>query len=138
MAITRLTRKELYDKVWAAPLRKISATHGISDVGLAKICRRHNIPIHGRGYWVKREFGHATTQTPLPDSAQNDVISLTGSALSRDSAPDVPTLELVRPSKLHPLAEKTGRVLEKAPLSWKRLVEPMAGGLHVRVSKDGR
>ena len=65
-----LSREELYEKVWAAPLRTIAREYGLSDVGLKKICTRHDIPTPGLGYWAKVEFGKRVTRTPLPP-AQN-------------------------------------------------------------------
>ena len=41
----RLTRAELYEKVWATPMRTLAKEFGMSDVGLAKVCRRHDIPV---------------------------------------------------------------------------------------------
>ena len=46
---TRLTREELYDKVWTEPVRTVARQFGISDVGLAKDCKRLKIPLPGRG-----------------------------------------------------------------------------------------
>ena len=43
-------RQELYDLVWREPLRTLAKTLHISDVRLAKICRRANIPLPGLGY----------------------------------------------------------------------------------------
>lgn len=40
---TRLQRRELYEKVWAAPLQRLAKELGLSDVGLAKLCRRHSL-----------------------------------------------------------------------------------------------
>jgi hypothetical protein len=137
MTETRFTRKALYEKVWASPLKRVAAEHGISDVGLSKICRRYNIPIPGRGYWRKKEFGHALVRPPLPDPERGDEITFTGHSRSQPSS-SVPAVELVKPSRLHPLAAKTANLLERAPLSWKRLVEPLPGGLNVKVSKEGR
>jgi|SRR6185437_2079935 len=47
------TREELFQRVWAEPLLKLAADIGVSDVGLAKACRRADIPLPGRGYWAK-------------------------------------------------------------------------------------
>ncbi len=55
----RLTRKELYDRVWAEPMQTLSRELGLSDVGLAKICRRHGVPVPARGYWAKKRVGKA-------------------------------------------------------------------------------
>ena len=35
-----MKRSELYTKVWSTPMIKLAAELGISDVGLAKACRR--------------------------------------------------------------------------------------------------
>jgi hypothetical protein len=39
---------------------------GISDVGLAKICKRNNISRPGLGYWAKRQAGIKVKQILLP------------------------------------------------------------------------
>ena len=67
-----LTRLELYQLVWSEPLSKIAPRYGISDVGLAKICRRARIPVPGRGYWAKRQHGHHIRRTPLPKARRGD------------------------------------------------------------------
>ena len=46
-----LTRTELYELVWHEPTRTVAGRLGISDVGLAKICRKFHIPRPWRGYW---------------------------------------------------------------------------------------
>jgi hypothetical protein len=61
-----LTREELYEKVWTTPIHKLSQEFGISDVGLAKLCRRHKIPVPGRGYWARLAAGQKQRRTPLP------------------------------------------------------------------------
>ena len=61
-----LTREELYELVWANPMQHVAPQLGISDVGLAKICRKANIPLPGRGYWAKKRVGQAVEQQPLP------------------------------------------------------------------------
>jgi hypothetical protein len=38
------TRQELYDLVWTTPLVKLAKRYGLSDVGLRKICVKHDIP----------------------------------------------------------------------------------------------
>ena len=51
-------RQELYEKVWQFPLRTLAAEYGISDVGLAKVCRKLEIPLPGLGHWTKIACGH--------------------------------------------------------------------------------
>ncbi|MFD1837945.1 hypothetical protein [Paracidovorax cattleyae] len=61
-----MKRSELYVKVWAKPMTQLAAELGISDVGLAKACRRHAVPAPPRGYWAKLKAGQKPAQTPLP------------------------------------------------------------------------
>jgi hypothetical protein len=63
---TNLTRKELHERVWSTPMRTVAQEFGISDVGLAKLCRRHEIPLPGRGYWARLQFGQKPERTSLP------------------------------------------------------------------------
>lgn len=67
------TRKELYDPVWQTPMTKLSKEVGLSDQGLAKLCRRRHIPLPPRGYWAKQAAGKKTTQTPLPEFPGNTI-----------------------------------------------------------------
>jgi hypothetical protein len=64
-----LTRKALYDRVWAEPMQKLAKAFGLSDVALAKTCRRYNIPVPPRGHWAKKQAGRAAPQPPLPTEA---------------------------------------------------------------------
>ena len=42
-----ITREQLYAEVWAEPATKVAERYGVSDVAIAKWCRRMNVP--GRG-----------------------------------------------------------------------------------------
>jgi len=53
----KISRTDLYERVWTTPLRTLAKEFELSDVGLAKLCRRHDIPLPGRGYWVRMQFG---------------------------------------------------------------------------------
>lgn len=61
-----MRRSELYEKVWSTPITKLAAEFGISDVGLAKACRRHAVPVPPRGHWAKLKAGQTPVRTPLP------------------------------------------------------------------------
>lgn len=63
-----LSREELYELVWNTPMVKLAKSLGLSDQGLAKKCKKHNIPRPPQGYWVKLEFGKHIEKTPLPDN----------------------------------------------------------------------
>jgi hypothetical protein len=59
----QLKRQELYEEVWTTPLTQLAKKYRISDVGLAKICKKLKIPVPGRGYWARK--GKMKKQ-PLP------------------------------------------------------------------------
>ena len=61
-----MKRTELYELVWSKPMTKLGVELGISDVGLAKACRRHAIPVPPRGYWAKLQAGKGTPRIALP------------------------------------------------------------------------
>jgi len=61
-----LTREDLYRKVWATPIRQLANEFGLSDVGLAKICKKHDIPRPPVGYWSKRRHGKKVIRARLP------------------------------------------------------------------------
>jgi hypothetical protein len=58
-------RDELYEQVWSKPMREVAKRHGVSDVALAKICRKLGVPLPGRGYWAKKAAGHQMTRPQL-------------------------------------------------------------------------
>lgn len=53
-------REQLYKEIWSVPILQLAKQYGISDVGLAKICKRMKIPRPPRGYWAKHSFGQST------------------------------------------------------------------------------
>ena len=52
-------------------MTKLAKEYGISNVALAKICKKLNIPYPWRGYWRRRETGKAVKQLPLPPNADS-------------------------------------------------------------------
>lgn len=73
-----LSRTELYEKIWTEPIAKLAPRYGLSNVGLAKICKRNKIPRPPRGYWAKKQFGNAPRRTPLPKIDHDPVIEING------------------------------------------------------------
>ncbi len=61
-----VSREDLYAQVWAKPMSQLAAQYKISGNGLAKICRRLQVPYPGRGYWARKAAGQKVTQVPLP------------------------------------------------------------------------
>ncbi len=59
------TRQELYELVWSEPMAQLAKRFGLSDVGLAKACRRAEVPVPERGYWAKLRAGKQVIRMPL-------------------------------------------------------------------------
>jgi hypothetical protein len=67
-------REELYAEVWEQPLLKLAEKYGCSAVMLGKICRKLQIPVPGRGYWAKKQFGKPVKRKPLPAAKNLPVV----------------------------------------------------------------
>ncbi len=100
-----MKRSELYALVWEKPVIRLAKELGISDVGLAKACRRHDIPIPPRGHWTKLQFAKPSPQIPLPPQDLDEEVRLT------IQAPH----ELARKEKKRALVKAVERAAEEAP-----------------------
>jgi hypothetical protein len=66
----QISRQQLYERVWQTPMRTLAQQFDISDVGLAKACRKHAIPTPLAGHWMKVQHGkpvHRPALTGVPD-----------------------------------------------------------------------
>jgi hypothetical protein len=72
----KLTRKEMYKQVWSEPMTKLAERYGLSDVGLAKICKKNKIPRPTRGYWARKQAGNAPKRIPLPPGDSDQIIEI--------------------------------------------------------------
>jgi hypothetical protein len=75
---TSYDRDVLYEQVWAEPVRDLAKRYGVSDVALAKACRRLSVPLPGRGYWAKRRAGMAPPRPALPAAAGPTRVPVSG------------------------------------------------------------
>jgi len=117
-----LTREELHALVWSKPIQRLSGELGVSDVGLAKICKRHNIPTPGRGYWRKKETGVQTKVIPLrlaPRDSTNRIVFSPGRQVVAKIHDQRPTKTLVSVTVAvgspvsHPIAHRTEDLLNR-------------------------
>jgi hypothetical protein len=70
-------REKLYEEIWAEPMMQVAKRYGISDVGLAKICKKMNIPRPPRGYWTKKSYGVSTRKEHLrPATVQTQTVAV--------------------------------------------------------------
>lgn len=66
------TRRELHQLIWSKPLNKLAAELGLSDVGLKKLCKRHDIPTPPQGHWISIHHGKTRPTIPLPPKPEDD------------------------------------------------------------------
>ena len=146
----KLTRKELYEKVWSQPVHTLAKEYGISDVGLKKICKRRDIPTPGLGYWAKVAHGKTVRRVPLPPAKpeQSDVIVIHGASeygtppvsrkaeadwVERESQPEYRVTANFTDEYRHALVLATAERLRKEQTDgW---LVPPHGCLDVRVSR---
>jgi len=146
-----LSRAELYERVWNGPLRSVAKELGVSDVGLAKICERHEIPRPEQGHWVRVRLGQNPGPTPLGEinDAKLDVVRIAihpkvAEVLTQDIAPEVqiqlvPVAIAVEPDRpiSHPLVVRTKKSLAHPRQDERGLLFPKEGKPvpHIRVSQ---
>jgi hypothetical protein len=117
-------RETLYEEVWQSPVSKVAEKYGISDVAVAKVCRKLNIPVPGRGYWARKSAGYKLSKQPLPPFKNAPVLyraerTKTPKPPNDFSDPELLKIAEVEAKKLpvlaseHPLIGKARKQLER-------------------------
>ena len=126
-----ISRAELYRLVWAEPLTRLVERFGVSDVGLRKICQRHDIPLPPQGYRQRAQAGRAQPPAPLPRAGEQEMIELPALAVASEFATDLmdrvygplieaesrPDRRIEVPSEVdlkHPIAKRILKALKAA------------------------
>lgn len=135
------SRSDLFDLVWSTPILKLAKEVGVSDVALAKACRKVGIPLPGRGHWAKSE-AKRPKQPRMPKYAGNGSGDVTFTTLdpeafrlSRKAGDSVPRIA-VPATIIDPdvLIAATIKAAEKADHYNGRIVLPKKRALAVSVS----
>jgi len=97
-----MTRTELYEAVWSQPVATVATSLGISDSGLATVCKRFEIPRPPRGYWRRVKTGQILDRPPLPKPGSNPEVPLTidGARALGVSTPRATALGELSPSSI--------------------------------------
>jgi hypothetical protein len=66
METTTVHRETLYQQVWEEPISRLARRYNVSDVALAKACRKLMVPVPPRGYWARVQNGQRLTAPKLP------------------------------------------------------------------------
>lgn len=69
-----VTREKLYEEVWQTPAQQLAERYGVSDVALAKICRKMDVPRPYRGYWRRLQTGQRPKRTSLPRTTTDTIV----------------------------------------------------------------
>jgi len=126
----QLTREQLYEKVWSVPTTQLAAELGISDVALAKRCKKLNVPKPSSGYWAKVAAGQKPEKVPLPPTANEVFVQAAEKPLPK-------TLSLPETTnQLHPKAAELLRMLKTAKPSYDKRV--WAGDTFSPIAKVGK
>jgi hypothetical protein len=95
-----LSREDLYELAWSKPISELAKDFGISDVALAKRCKRLGIPVPGRGYWARLDAGQVPHRPKLPNRKtewrDQRALSVTPRVEPEAADPMGPELETVR------------------------------------------
>lgn len=90
-----ISREELYELVWSAPMTRVGEKFKLSGSYMARVCSTLCVPRPERGYWAKLAVGKAPEKPRLPDAQPGDQLSWSqGEVLP---APPRPQLVAVRP-----------------------------------------
>jgi hypothetical protein len=137
-----MNRRELYDLVWSEPLRHLAPRLGLSDVGLAKLCDRLEIPRPAMGYWVAQLHGRGSNRPELPRAQNADDENFTIEVKEEEVCPVAvePAPQIKIPRQLrdpHKLVRDAPDKLKRYGVDRYGLLDPnRADVLAVRVSPD--
>lgn len=131
------TRDELYEQVWSTPVKELTEAYGVSDVGLAKVCRKLGVPKPGRGYWQRKAAGQEVERDPLPPAEDGQPLKhrirrwedpeghvLGDEAVALLAREQEPGMSLTVPKVLrqpHPLVSEGARILRDYRGDWRAL-----------------
>ncbi|MGA2440746.1 MAG: hypothetical protein ABSH08_07295 [Tepidisphaeraceae bacterium] len=148
-----LKRADLYRKVWEKSTVQLAKELGISDVAIAKLCKKHHVPKPPPGYWARLEHGQSVQRPPLPklddkdlevvrfqrgqsseDQATKDPETASKIAAEKDAANQIVVADQL--AEPHALIERTHKSLNSAAADERGIVRPKAKQcLDVAVSK---
>lgn len=125
----KIDRADLYRLVWSEPLTRLAERYGLSDVGLRKVCVRHDIPLPPQGYRQQLAAGRTPKPIPLPKSKTGTMVEFMSPSppLVRQPTDDAfaPLIEheghpanriivAAEPDDIHPVARRIFKALKAA------------------------
>jgi hypothetical protein len=81
--VHHVSRAQLFEEVWNEPMRVLAPKYGLSDVGLAKLCRRESVPLPPMGYWAKKARKRRRPILPTAPAGHSETIRIESSQFRR-------------------------------------------------------
>lgn len=107
----KLTRRELYDRVWSTPVIRVAAELGITNFVLTNLCKQHRIPSPTSGHWSKIAHGKPVTQPAL----EGDVDAIVDIARARTPGYRAANPRRLKTSSTQPIATASPVVTASPP-----------------------
>jgi hypothetical protein len=85
-----VSRDQMYDLIREVPMVRLAAQFSLSGTGLAKICRRFEVPYPPCGYWAKVAAGKEVVVAPLPPPSPGTPDSVRTVPTERPVPPTLP------------------------------------------------
>lgn len=119
--------QDLYEAVWIKPVRTLAREWGLSDVGLAKACRKNGIPLPPLGHWSKMAVGRGMKPPPLKGDPESLIkiqgtpslkktkLSAEGKTKLKPALAAISTEQTPEIEKLAKWTQKTDKALHRKP-----------------------
>ena len=104
--IVKLTRKQLYDEIWALSVAGVARKYNLNYGKLIATCKAENVPFPSSGYWTRKNMGK---------DVSNEAVELSGheeteiSLITNDA-----TIKLIRKVKAEIVENKQTDIIEDA------------------------
>jgi len=113
-------------------MSKLSKEFGISDVALAKTCKKYDIPRPPRGYWARIANGYKDPKTPLPKGDETAIqFDVVANQRNRSRLEKKQQSERERIAKIQPAIEMAENVTHPLAIKLRERLD------HVKPNKDG-
>ena len=104
--IVKLTRKQLYDEIWALSVAGVARKYNLNYGKLIAICKAENVPFPSSGYWTRKNMGKDVSNEAVELSGHEEMeISL----ITNDA-----TIKRIRKAKAEIVENKQTDIIEDA------------------------
>ena len=80
-----MTRQDIYEAVWASPVTEVAARLKLSPGTLRNACRAADVPVPGRGHWVRASIGKASATPKLTGNRDERIALRKGELFAHDA-----------------------------------------------------